>query len=86
MECHKFVHECLQMLINPWCDLIFSGRRQEHGKYNRGIAKANKDQEKNGNPKAQFDVNKLTEFRVMIVANGKSGQINIKYGQITEYC
>lgn len=44
-------------------------------KYNRGIAKANKELEKNGNPKAQFDVNKLTEFRVTIVANGKIGQI-----------
>ena len=42
-------------------------------KYNRGIAKANKELEKNGNPKAEFDVNKRTEFRVTIVSNGKSG-------------
>lgn len=49
-------------------------------KYNRGIAKANKELEKNGNPKAQFDVNEQTEFRVTIISNGESGQINIKYG------
>ena len=49
-------------------------------KYNRGIAKANKELEKNGNPKAQFDVNKLTEFRVTIVANGKSGTMNGESG------
>ena len=49
-------------------------------KYNRGIAKANKELEKNGNPKAQFDVNKLTEFRVTIVANGKSGTMNDESG------
>lgn len=39
-------------------------------KYNRGIAKANKELEKNGNPKAQFDVNKLTEFRVTVMPRG----------------
>ena len=44
-------------------------------KYNRGIAKANKELEKNGNPKAQFDVNKLTEFRVTVMPRGESGQI-----------
>ena len=49
-------------------------------KYNRGIAKANKELERNGNPKAQFDVNKLTEFRVTIVANGKSGTMNDESG------
>ena len=49
-------------------------------KYNRGIAKANKELEKNGNPKAQFDVNKLTEFRVTIVANCKSGTMNGESG------
>ena len=47
-------------------------------KYNRGIAKANKELEKNGNPKAQFDVNKLTEFRVTVMPCGESGQINKK--------
>ena len=31
--------------------------------------------EKNGNPKAQFDVNKLTEFRVTVMPRGESGQI-----------
>lgn len=51
-------------------------------KYNRGIAKANKELEKNGNPMAQFDINKLTEFRVTIVSNGKSGTINSESGQI----
>ena len=51
-------------------------------KYNRGIAKANKELEKNGNPRAQFDINKLTEFRVTIVSNGKSGTINSESGQI----
>ena len=44
-------------------------------KYNRGIAKANKELEKNGNPKAQFDVNKLTEFRVTVMPRGENGQI-----------
>ncbi len=44
-------------------------------KYNRGIAKANRELEKNGNPAAQFDVNKLTEFRVTIMARGECGQI-----------
>ena len=47
-------------------------------KYNRGIAKANKELERNGNPKAQFDVNKLTEFRVTVMPRGESGQINKK--------
>ena len=54
-------------------------------KYNRGIAKANKELEKNGNPKAQFDVNKLTEFRVTIVANGKSGTMNDESGTMIDY-
>lgn len=51
-------------------------------KYNRGIAKANKELEKNGNPKAQFDVNKLTEFRVTIVANGKSGTMILEKAKL----
>ena len=42
-------------------------------KYNRGIAKANKELEKNGNPKAQFDVNEQTEFRVTIISTGECG-------------
>ncbi len=54
-------------------------------KYNRGIAKANKELERNGNPKAQFDVNKLTEFRVTIVANGKSGTMNDESGTMIDY-
>lgn len=49
-------------------------------KYNRGIAKANKELEKNGNPRAQFDINKLTEFRVTIVSNEKSGTMKDKSG------
>ena len=49
-------------------------------KYNRGIAKANKELERNGNPKAQFDVNKLTEFRVTVMPRGESGQKNEKSG------
>jgi ATP-dependent DNA helicase RecG len=44
-------------------------------KYNRGITKANKELEKNGNPEAQFDVKKLTEFRVTVMPRGESGQI-----------
>ena len=44
-------------------------------KYNRGIAKANRELQKNGNPPAHFDVNKQTEFRVTITARGESGQI-----------
>ena len=55
-------------------------------KYNRGIAKANRELERNGNPKAQFDVNKLTEFRVTVLARPESGTIKwhdgIKSGQI----
>ena len=31
--------------------------------------------EKNGNSKAQFDVNKLTEFRVTVMPRGESGRI-----------
>ena len=42
-------------------------------KYNRGVAKANRELEKNGNPTAKFDVNKLTEFRVTIMARPESG-------------
>ena len=44
-------------------------------KYNRGIAKANRELEKNGNPKVHFDVNKLTEFRVAVLARPESGTI-----------
>ena len=62
-------------------------------KYNRGIAKANRELEKNGNPAAQFDVNKLTEFRVTVLARpergmesrldkAKSGRISPESGQI----
>ena len=51
-------------------------------KYNRGIAKANRELEKNGNPVAQFDVNKLTEFRVTILACTKSDPINSESGPI----
>jgi len=43
-------------------------------KYNRGIAKVNRELDKNGNAAAQFDVNKLTEFRVTICARPESGQ------------
>lgn len=44
-------------------------------KYNRGIAKANQELEKNGNTVAQFDVSKLTEFRVTIMPRLESGRI-----------
>ena len=44
-------------------------------KYNRGIAKANRELEKNGNPLAQFDINKLTEFRVTIMARSENNRI-----------
>ena len=40
-------------------------------KYNRGIAKVNRELAANGNPSARFDVNKLTEFRVTIVAKSE---------------
>lgn len=56
-------------------------------KYNRGITKANRELEKNGNPPAQFDVNKQTEFRVTVLARSESGQIKWhdkpKSGQIS---
>ena len=52
-------------------------------KYNRGIAKVNRELEQAGNRPAQFDVNKKTEFRVTIIARSqKSGQINPESGQI----
>ena len=52
-------------------------------KYNRGIAKVNRELEQAGNQPAQFDVNKKTEFRVTIIARPqKSGQINPESGQI----
>ena len=59
-------------------------------KYNRGIAKVNRELEQAGNRPAQFDVNKKTEFRVTIIArpqksdqiNPESGQINPESGQI----
>jgi ATP-dependent DNA helicase RecG len=51
-------------------------------KYNRGVTKANCELQKNGNPVAQFDVNKLTEFRVTIMIRPQSGQINSESGQI----
>ena len=44
-------------------------------KHNRGIAKVNRELETNGNPSAQFDYNKLTEFRVTIIAKPESGEI-----------
>lgn len=59
-------------------------------KYNRGIAKVSRELEKSGSPAAQFDVNKLTEFRVTIRAREEcvpikpeSGTINTKSGQIS---
>ena len=59
-------------------------------KCNRGIAKANRELVRNGNPKAQFDVNKLTEFRVTVLARSESGQIQWhdkpKSGQISSEC
>ena len=51
-------------------------------KYNRGIAKVNRELEKNGNPAAQFDVNKLTEFRVTIRARPESGEIKPESGEM----
>ncbi len=54
-------------------------------KYNRGISKVNKELESNGNPHAQFDVNKLTEFRVTVVAS-QSGTIKSENGQINGLC
>lgn len=52
-------------------------------KYNRGIAKVNRELEQAGNRPAQFDVNKKTEFRVTIIAKSfESGQINPESGQI----
>ena len=59
-------------------------------KCNRGIAKANRELVRNGNPKAQFDVNKQTEFRVTVLACSESGQIKWhdkpKSGQISSEC
>ena len=51
-------------------------------KYNRGIAKVNRELETNGNPLAQFDYNKLTEFRVTIIAKPESGPIKPESGPI----
>ena len=52
-------------------------------KYNRGIAKVNRELEQAGNRPAQFDVNKKTEFRVTIIAKSfESGQINPESDQI----
>ena len=51
-------------------------------KYNRGIAKVNRELVTNGNPLAQFDVNKLTEFRVTIVAKAECGEMNAESGTI----
>ena len=52
-------------------------------KYNRGIAKVNRELEQAGNRLAQFDVNKKTEFRVTIIAKSfEGGQINPESGQI----
>ena len=51
-------------------------------KYNRGIAKVNRELEANGNPHAQFDINKKTEFRVTVIANLESGTINQRSGMM----
>ena len=53
-------------------------------KYNRGVAKTNRELEKNGNPVAQFDVNKRTEFRVTIMIRPESGTIDAKSGTIND--
>ena len=50
-------------------------------KFNRGIAKVCADLEANGNLPPDFDINKLTEFRVTVVAS-KSGLIKRPSGQI----
>lgn len=65
-------------------------------KYNRGVSKVNKELKSNGNPHAQFDVNKLTEFRVTVVASKSgtikpesgtiNGQIKSENGSIKEQC
>ena len=51
-------------------------------KYNRGIAKVKRELETNGNPAAQVDYNKLTEFRVTIIAKPESGPIKPESGPI----
>lgn len=38
-------------------------------KFNRGIAKVRVEMKKNGNPEPTFDVNRLTEFRVTLLAS-----------------
>ena len=38
-------------------------------KFNRGIAKVRVELKKNGNPEPTFDVNRVTEFRVTLLAN-----------------
>ena len=54
---------------------LISAFESEHVERTRAFDKANKELERNGNPKAQFDVNKLTEFRVTVMPRGESGQI-----------
>ena len=54
-------------------------------KFNRGIAKVKTELSNNGNPSPQFDINRITEFRVTMLpaippdSNGKmNGEINGK--------
>ena len=59
-------------------------------KYNRGIAKVKTEMEKNGNPSPQFDVNKLTEFRVTLLPSAKlqliisNDELKVKNGELFE--
>ena len=59
-------------------------------KYNRGIAKVKTEMEKNGNPTPQFDVNKLTEFRVTLLPSTKlqlitsNEELKVKNGELFE--
>ena len=59
-------------------------------KYNRGIAKVKTEMEKNGNPTPQFDVNKLTEFRVTLLPSAKlqlitsNEELKVKNGELFE--
>ncbi len=61
-------------LVNDYRNPLLAGAMKVMGfvnQYNRGIAKVKLEMAMNGNPPPIFDVNKLTEFRVTLLADTK---------------
>ena len=79
--------------VNDYRNLLLAEAMKVMGyvnKYNRGIAKVKTEMEKNGYPTPQFDVNKLTKFRVTLLPSTKlqlitsNEELKVKNGELFE--